>query len=357
MVHRSNGFDRLRLIAATTVIWGHAYPLTGHVSPGVLSNGVQTLGVKVFFVISGFLITKSWQSDPDLVRFATKRFLRIMPGLVAICLLTVFAFGPVFTTVSMKQYFLHKEAYRYFWNVALFPEYALPGVFQHNVYPVAVNGSLWSLPVEVAMYVGVPILASKKQDVARLALALCAISLLVLGIIFVRIDPPSAIPVVWGTNIISALDTAFYFYAGAVMAAWRLDRGGDVRASLFMLVVAGAFLNHYIGGEIVLALVLPYAVISFGCQHIKLGQSVIAHRDYSYELYLYGFPIQQGVVNLIGPTSAWLNAAISLPLALLCAAISWHLIESRALASKPAKAPSSDVLPQPSPTLREAVMG
>ncbi len=82
MIHRSGGFDALRLVAASMVIFGHSYPLTGHVASfGLLANGVHAIGVKIFFVISGYLITRSWQSDPHLGRFWLKRALRIDAGL------------------------------------------------------------------------------------------------------------------------------------------------------------------------------------------------------------------------------------------------------------------------------------
>lgn len=109
-----NGFDVLRLIAAALVIWGHAYPLTGHVAPGLFGNGVHTLGVKIFFVISGFLITGSWMSDPHVARYARKRALRIMPGLVAICVLTAIALGPAVTSLPLAGYFRSRETWLYF---------------------------------------------------------------------------------------------------------------------------------------------------------------------------------------------------------------------------------------------------
>src|ERR1700752_3329146 len=77
------GFDLLRLIGALLVLYGHAFPLAGQPAPGFLGNHIQTVGVKIFFVISGYLITKSWLNDPSLPRFAKKRFLRIFPGLAA----------------------------------------------------------------------------------------------------------------------------------------------------------------------------------------------------------------------------------------------------------------------------------
>jgi len=55
--------------------------------------------------------------------------------------------------------------------------------------------------------------------------------------------------------------------------------------------------------------------------------------DYSYGIYLYGFPIQQAVILAgLGNASAWQNFLISTPLILLFAFVSWHLIERKRFA-------------------------
>lgn len=256
----SNGFDVLRLIAAAMVIWGHAYPITGHVSPGAFSNGVQTIGVKIFFVISGFLITGSWISDPDPARYARKRALRIMPGLIVICVLTVFGLGAATTSLPLADYFGARETWRYFWNVALNPQYGLPGVFHDTIYGPAVNGSLWSLPVEVAMYVGVPLIVARNAAVGRATLPAAAAILLAASIVIVRLAPPDAPQTVfWGTSLRSALDVSYYFLAGAVIRVYRSDAPTSVFAASALLLISSLF-THPVVSEIALALTLPYAV-------------------------------------------------------------------------------------------------
>jgi peptidoglycan/LPS O-acetylase OafA/YrhL len=334
MIHRSNGFDGLRISAAAMVIYGHAFPLTGHIAPGLLANAVQTIGVKVFFVISGFLITRSWQSDPSLVRFWSKRALRIMPGLIGICLLTILIAGPLLTELSIKEYFANGLPFKYLWNVALYPVYSLPGLFRNNTYPIAVNGSLWSLPVEVSMYCGVPILVGHYRKSARVVIPAAALALLVASIYFVRMSPPGTPLVIWGTSLTSALDVAYYFYAGAAFAVLRLDQNCHPFAAGLLFIFAAWLVQGAIAGEIALAVTLPYLVISFGKLKLSLLRPLDGH-DYSYGLYLYGFLVQQTVVHFIGPQSAAINTAISLPITVVLAALSWRLIEQPALRLKP----------------------
>ena len=64
--HKANNFDILRLISALLVIYGHSYPLTGLPEPGFAASGVATIGVKIFFVISGYLVALSWLRDSNL---------------------------------------------------------------------------------------------------------------------------------------------------------------------------------------------------------------------------------------------------------------------------------------------------
>jgi peptidoglycan/LPS O-acetylase OafA/YrhL len=90
------GIDGLRAIAVIAVIWYHAFPLT---LPGGFS------GVDVFFVISGYVISRSLfqNSSSSLVDFIIyfyhKRILRIMPALIA-CLLVVSFIVSLFIPLS-----------------------------------------------------------------------------------------------------------------------------------------------------------------------------------------------------------------------------------------------------------------
>src|SRR4051794_33441452 len=324
MNHRSNGFDALRLLAAALVIFGHAYPLTGNIAPGLLANGIQTVGVKIFFVISGYLITKSWQSDPNLIRFWLKRFLRLMPGLACLCLVTVLIVGPCFTTLGLTAYLRNPSTSFYFWNLLLYPVYTLPGVFQGNIYGPAVNGSLWSLPVEVAMYVGVPILAGRYPRLARFTVPAFAAGLLVASILFVRLHPPAVPTVIWGSSLTSTLDAAFYFYIGSVVAVYRLEYLANLPASLALFGTAAVSVHDHLWGEVAMAATLPWLVISIGKLQISSLHAMLKGRDYSYGLYLYGFLVQQSVIHLFGFMTPLVNAAVSLPLTLLCAMGSWH---------------------------------
>lgn len=150
---RVNNFDLIRLFAATVVITEHSFVLASGKATNAAS-AAGTFGVAIFFSLSGYLIAKSWLRDPSPIRFLTKRFLRIMPALVATTLLAAFLLGPVVTTLRFGEYLKHPATWNYVINNArMFPiTHKLPGVFISNPFPASVNISLWTLPIEALAY-------------------------------------------------------------------------------------------------------------------------------------------------------------------------------------------------------------
>src|SRR4051812_34094651 len=83
---RDNNLNALRMVAASSVMFSHSYVLTGHMFEEPLAvasahrTDTGTIGVVVFFAISGFLIAQSL-SRRSLGPYALARVLRIVPGL------------------------------------------------------------------------------------------------------------------------------------------------------------------------------------------------------------------------------------------------------------------------------------
>jgi peptidoglycan/LPS O-acetylase OafA/YrhL len=96
---RDNNFDVLRLSAAALVLVSHSFALTGRHEP-LAPHTLGTVGVEIFFVVSGFLVTRSWVGDPSFRAFMGKRIRRIFPGLIAAVLATGLVFGAIYSTSS-----------------------------------------------------------------------------------------------------------------------------------------------------------------------------------------------------------------------------------------------------------------
>lgn len=324
----------IRLFAAVLVMFGHAYPLTGGSAPGYLGSAISTLAVKVFFVISGYLITASWCRDPNLPRYIYRRALRIFPALIVLCLVTVFALGPLLTDLTVTEYFSASRLFSYFENILLKPNYALPGVFVENIYPNAVNGSLWTLPVEFAMYLLVPLVLF---GVWRRYLAIIVAAFLSVGSLYLtRIAIPESPFVVWGTNWVNALEMAPYFFWGAAYRLWARPEWFNVQVLVFAIVALPLLATNWAMAELVSLILVPYATFALGFAKPPFCARMEALGDASYGVYLYGFLVQQIVANAFPAAGLPIvNFLISLPFVLLAGFASWYLIEKPALARKP----------------------
>lgn len=346
-VGRNNNFDALRVLAAATVIYGHAHVLAAAPAVTVFGNAVESLAVKIFFVISGFLIAQSWVADANAFRYLAKRSLRIFPGLILLLVFTILVIGPAVTTLTVDQYFSQGAALWQYasYNLALFPAYSLPGVFSGNVTP-AVNGSLWSLPVEFLMYLVFPLVyvisraARTNGLLIGATVALCAASLY-----FLRAHPLTHPYAFYGTSLSGALDASPYFLIGCVFSATSLSRRLDATVALLLIGLV-TFLqpSGAVASELALYIVLPYTVLSFATQATPFISKAGRFGDPSYGIYLYGFVIQQAVYHFAGRGMPPLhNAAVSIPLATVLAYLSWHLVEKHALRIRPRRGANSTV--------------
>ena len=156
---RNNNLNLVRITAALAVLVTHSFALT--LGPKAeplrqhLGTTLGTIAVDVFFVASGFLVTISLAKRQSILEFVMARALRILPALFAMLLLSVAVLGPAFTALPLADYFADRRVATYLVKGATLVtgiEFELPGVFLRNPYPAVVNGSLWTLPWEVAMY-------------------------------------------------------------------------------------------------------------------------------------------------------------------------------------------------------------
>ena len=240
-VERRNNFDALRLIAAAGVIFSHAY-LIGEGrqdgEPLMRLTGGQTIlgvvGVFIFFTISGYLVTQSFEATGSALRFAMKRALRIYPGLLVCLLLCAFALGPSVSSLPLGDYVRDSGAYRFAFSnfIMVEPTRSLPGVwFTKWDAGGVVNGPLWTLPCEVLMYLMVLALGLLRALDLRIMAVLIALGLG--GIWF----DTAASEYVSG----SALWLLAFFAAGMVL--YRLRDRAILDGRLALLACAGVALS------------------------------------------------------------------------------------------------------------------
>jgi peptidoglycan/LPS O-acetylase OafA/YrhL len=158
---KDNNFNLIRIIAAVAVLITHSFALvngTGDAEPFRYSLGmtIGSIAVDVFFITSGFLVSASLINRQSTVEFILARFLRIYPALLVMLFLSVFVLGVFFTSLPLSSYLLDSKTYIYLLKCSTLVAgvvYQLPGVFDKNPYQYAINGSLWTMPYEIRMYI------------------------------------------------------------------------------------------------------------------------------------------------------------------------------------------------------------
>ncbi|GAJ98052.1 acetyltransferase [Geomicrobium sp. JCM 19055] len=150
---RENNLGLVRFIVACLVMYFHAYYLTGN------AHNYELLRVMTFFIISGFFVYGSFSRNLNAFRFIFARAIRIFPGLIGVVLFTTFIIGPWMTSLSLNDYLHSGETWQYLRTIMIYPlPPGLPGVFESNPYSHEVNGSLWTLQLEMVYYASILIL-------------------------------------------------------------------------------------------------------------------------------------------------------------------------------------------------------
>ena len=321
---------------------GHAFPLHGRADVVALGGYVQVIGLVLFFSISGYLISQSWHRDPQLIRFLSRRSLRIFPGLAAVVVLSALVLGPLISSLPPAQY-LHEPGVRaYFSNILLFPVYSLPGVFSDVPLPGIVNVSLWSLPAEFFCYLLVPLVGlipRRVRAIVYLALGIAS------GAIAQVMVVDSIRVVVWGTDLSQAMSVWPYFLVGAAIASARML---PLRLDVALIALIGASIATPLFIDAAFAIwwfVMPYAVITLGVSSTPGVRAAGRFGDFSYGLYLWAFPIQQLMLTLLPDAPFAVSVALTLACSAVAAFASWHLVEKQALRFKPRTPPGTPPRP------------
>jgi peptidoglycan/LPS O-acetylase OafA/YrhL len=331
-----NNFDALRLTFASMVVLFHIGLLSAAPALGLLRGYISaTFAVQAFFVVSGFLVTMSFENSSSVRSYALKRLRRIAPAYVTVVLGAAVALV-LLSTLSPRAYFAAADFRQYVvYNLMLsnFRAPSLPGVFQSN--PVtAVNGSLWTIKIEVAFYIAVPLIVwAVRRFGYRPVLAAVFVASLAWR---VGLDALSPLP--GGDDIYAKLAKQLpgqlAFFAGGAWAYYAARQG---RGPGIWPAIAGAIAYALSSGLIHEALE-PFAVtaiVSWAALAAPRLPQVGKHGDFSYGVYLYHFPIVQTCVALgLFAWSAGAAVLIVAILVLLCSVLSWYLVESPALARR-----------------------
>ena len=330
--NRPSGFDYLRLVLAIGVIAQHTINVSYGAdaarafwgSPARLLVGPI---LPIFFALSGFLIAGSLMRCATLISFLGLRAIRILPALMMEVLLSALILGPIFTVLPLGDYLSSGEFARYFLNMLGDVHFRLPGVFTENPLPLTVNGQLWTVPYELKCYAAIAALALVGIVWHRgslLAAVIVAQPLLAFYGFFGHPQPSLTVP---GMMLVDSFLCGLLIFIHRDRLAWNV--------TLFAVcMLACGILLMIPQGDYLIGLPIAYVTAFLGLTNPRRSRWLLSG-DYSYGLFLYGFPIQQAIAALFPPLRHWwINLALSLPLAALVAVVSWWLIEKPAFGLK-----------------------
>ena len=297
---RYNNFNILRFFAAFFVITGHMHYLTGVTPPVVYGQAISTIGVKILFLLSGYFIALSFISDSSknhIFKFFIKRIIRIFPPLIFVVISTMLLCSLI-STLSFDEYFLNRHLYSYLKNIILLPVYNLPGVFADNPYPVAVNGSLWTMPVELLMYLLVPCLFFVNKFNKYCVFFILIFTCLVYLYCF---NSQKTTIIFYGTNWYQALGIMPYFLIGCIYAIYpNLLKLLNLQIASLIIFILACFpisMYGYFINEFCFMFFFSYFIFSFGNSAPPFLVVFFQKFEVSYGMYLWSFPIQQFLVS------------------------------------------------------------
>jgi peptidoglycan/LPS O-acetylase OafA/YrhL len=327
---RNNNFDFLRFALAVAVILAHCYPPGAGISIPLTHRQwpIGSHAVEGFFAISGCLITASWERSRGLGSFAWKRFLRIFPGWAVSLLVCVLVIGPL-AGADLHTYFTNPRTWRFFQPLLLAPPIGLPGVFQHLAWKDTVNGPTWTIRFEVLCYCLVALLGLTRILANRWAvLGLFTASVAAYTVLYFTAGDSLAWQIPWIGDSAHLPRLAAFYLSGAAFYSFRhlIPRNRPLAA---VMGLAAATLFHW--QSVVLPICGTYLLFYIATSRSLKLYHFGKRGDFSYGMYLYGFPVQQMIVYHFGYPSVPILFLSATAIALLVSMASWRFVEAPAM--------------------------
>lgn len=342
---RENSLDLLRLIAATQVAVLHSFEFTMHEVTGHWAFELLRLfpGVPIFFFISGYLITKSFERSPSLLDYLRNRGLRIFPALILCVFVNLLMVGwtGYFEEVNasfadIAILFVAKTTILQFYN----PD------FMRAFGDGVLNGSLWTICVELQFYLVVPILyrlfSLKEKSQIGLLLGLLAIFMIFNRLLYLSSDEYSDF-ILWKLFRVSFIPWIYMFLFGMFVQR-NFDFFANLisRVNLFLLAFAYITFAYSLsklglefGNGIPPYVYFPLAILVFRFAYYKpeFTHQTLKGNDISYGIYIWHMPLVNQLLFISEKISV-LDVVAVIVLSICLALISWVLLEKNMLKLK-----------------------
>lgn len=317
----SNNFDLLRLIFASLVVMTHCSELSGapvlRWIPHLLD---QRMAVEGFFTMSGCLVVASYERSSSLKSYFAKRARRILPLYWAVIFFGL-VLGAILSTLPLKEFVRSPDLWKYIaaqFSFANFLHPALPGLFTHNAI-AAVNGSLWTIKIEVMFYCSVPIMVTLCRKCGWWQVLSIIFFLSVFyRVLCERFHYESLAVQLPGQLSFFVVGTAVYHYLPLFKAH---------RSRMWLVAVIAYSAYFCLGWMVFRALGVSLTTLCWALL-LPPWSGLTKNGDFSYGVYVFHWPVAQTFISfglfMVRPFLA-LAAVIAVVAAL--AFSSWNLIE------------------------------
>ena len=330
---RIKNLNWIRLFAAIAVLFSHSFLIAegderNEPLESMTGEILGVYGVFVFFIMSGFLVTRSCCATSSSKTYFWNRFLRIYPGYAVSIIICLFVVCPFFTTPSPDN---HGQ------TLSFLDDFARSLLFLDNILLCdgawfyssdsgmgeVLNGVYWTIKIEVLLYIFLALL--KKLNLLRSEIVF-TLALASTGLFLADWYPNFEL---WGLTfgMPGFFAGSFLFFA----MSQREFKFSTVLVFLFLLAVSGLF------GLLpkLFPVLAAYPVLALGFLKLPDFDLKLRSGDYSYGMYLFGWPVQQILRSWVGDSmSGWTFFLLSLPLVFIFSILSWHLIEKPSLRFK-----------------------
>jgi peptidoglycan/LPS O-acetylase OafA/YrhL len=335
---RVNNFDLLRLLAALQVAVVHCIGIlkpTGYFAR-LLGPGLDRFpGVPIFFVISGVLISKSYEHSDSLRDYLRNRCLRIFPGLW-VCLVISVAVILALGVGSLGRITAPEWLLWWAGQMSIFQNFQATFLAPLST---GLNGSLWTIPIELEFYIVLPALYGilrLRRRLGNMRLLAIALASLAVQLLIVNSHRPVGQVRAYSLLEVTLAPYLWMFLVGvsiqrnwSTVRGWLFGRAHWWGLGYLMLCAAARWLRIDTGGNNMSPVyLLPLAglIVSLAMSAPGLSDRILRHHDVSYGLYLYHMLVIDLLVGLAAP-SGWAPFAAAIIVSLGLAALSWTLIE------------------------------
>jgi len=346
-VFRFNNFDLLRLIAALQVAAYHVVSILEVDPPAFIKSilyfSFMFPGVPIFFFISGFLISKSYESNHKLSEYFQNRVLRLFPALI-ICV--TFSFVLIFSS----GYMMSAKAGFFDWGALYLAKVSILQFYNPDFMRAygdgVLNGSLWTITVEIQFYILVPIIYSlfKLRDSEKFNYIIITLILffLLINRLYTYIPEEYHNQVAYKLMRVSFLPW-FYMFLFGIFVQKNFEFFHEVLAGkIFLIFILYCGVGYYalthniaLGNNInpVIFVLLALLGFTFAYSYTGISKLVLRGNDISYGAYIYHMPVINFMLY-VGFSGYILNAVYAFVATIFLALISWVFIEKKSLKLK-----------------------